>query len=444
MAQLDMERIKQEDAILKVMVTDLSGGFKEIISHTSRLPEICQTGMAYDGSSFAGINPIDNSDSVLMGVPETLVKIPQRLADSKKAEYMIICNIFTFNHQPHPNCARSQLIRLQKELGETWDQGKMFMGSEPEAYFISKEGGYTDDNVVGGNSNYFNPRDPRSKIVTEISNVLNEMGFEIERAHTEVGNEQFEVNWKFDRAERTADKIQYYKLFAHKVANQFGYDVTFLPKPYPNRNGSGMHCHVSVQNDSANLFYDSQSAHHKFSAKALQFLAGILSHSRPLTAITNPTEVSFARLVPGFEAPTLVAISLSNRSATCRVPMIADEEMQKKSIRAEFRFPDPLANPYLLAAGFIAAGLDGIEQGTPFPGFTNLNFYDITPEEIEAKQLVFLPRNLWEAYREYLNNESLARKFGSMHAAYGEILLGEIDDCQKYANVHSLAKHYLA
>ena len=107
MTQLDLERVKEEDAILKVMVTDLSGGFKEIISHTSRLTEICQTGMAYDGSSFSGINPIDDLDSILMGVPETLVKIPQRLADSEKAEYMIICNIVTFDHQPHPNCARS-------------------------------------------------------------------------------------------------------------------------------------------------------------------------------------------------------------------------------------------------------------------------------------------------------------------------------------------------
>lgn len=438
----DIQSIAKEDAILKVMVTDLAGGFKEIIAKTAVLPELCKTGMAYDGSSFSGINDINSSDSILIGDPASLVKVPMAIADTEKDEYMIICNIHdAMTHEPHQNCARSQLIRLQKELAESWNGGELYMGSEPEAYFIHAENGFSEGD---DNSNYFNPKDPRSFIITEIANTLDEMGFGLERAHTEVGAEQFEVNWQFDRAERTADKIQYYKLVAHKIARNYGYDVTFLPKPYPYRNGSGMHCHISVQNAKENLFYDAKSTEMNFSPKALQFVTGILKHSRALAAVANSTEVSYSRLVPGYEAPCIIAVGSCNRSAACRVPAIADDKLRKKAIRVEFRYPDPLANPYLLAAGFIAAGLDGVEKNIRFPGFTNENLYALDLKQVRRKRLKLLPRNLWEAYSEYSADRVLAKKFGPMHESYGDILLEEIDDCQKFANPLSLEKHYYA
>jgi len=437
----DLKKIASEDAILKIMVTDLAGGFKEIIAPSKVLPDLLKKGMAYDGSSFSGINAIDHSDSILLGVAETLVRVPDDIADTEKPEYMIICNILTTDGEPHPNCARSQLLRLQGELAEVWDGGNLFMGSEPESYFVHSEDGFSEGD---GNANYFNPKDPRSFIITEIASTLDEMGFEIERAHTEVGAEQFEVNWKFDRAERTADKIQYYKLVAHKIARKYGYDVTFLPKPYPNRNGSGMHCHLSVQNTKANLFFDAQSSEMNFSENALQFLTGILKNSRALAAVANSTEVSYSRLVPGFEAPCIIAIGSCNRTAACRVPAIADEKTRSKAIRAEFRYPDPLANPYLLAAGFVAAGLDGIEKKMKFGGFTTENLYHLTLPEIRQKGFELLPRNLWEAYGEYSANAMLAKKFGKMYDAYGEIVLEEIDECQRYANTQSVKKHYYA
>jgi glutamine synthetase len=441
MSNIDIHTLSQRDAILKVMVTDVTGNFKEIITHVRQLPAICTSGMAYDGSSFSGINTIDNSDAILIGVPKTLVKIPQDLADTEKEEYMIICNIYTTDHKPHPNCARNCLIALQNELSDVWDGGTLYMGSEPEAYFVDQQKGFSKDKE---NTNYFNPKDPRAFIITEITNVLEDMGFGIERAHTEVGAEQFEVNWRFDCAERTADKIQYYKLIAHKVARKYGYDVTFLPKPYPERNGSGMHCHISVQNEKENLFYDRTSEHMNFSKTALQFLSGILRHSRALSAIANSTEVSYSRLVPGFEAPCVIAIGACNRTAACRVPAIAEEKEREKGIRAEFRYPDPLANPYLLAAGFVAAGILGIEKNDPFPGFVSENLYALDMEKLRKKNLSLLPRNLWEAYTEYCADGELSKKLGDLSGAYADILLEEIDDCQKYANIRSVEKHYFA
>ena len=346
MTKFDVQKIAKEDAIVKAMVSDLAGGFKEIIFPSRVLPEILSPGIAYDGSSFAGINMINASDAILQGVEETLIQVPESITDTDKPEYWVICNINDTAGKPHANCARHKLIALQAELAKVWDGGQMMMGAEPEAFFIHMDKKENIGNADGGNSNYFNAKDPKAFIITEITNVLDEMGYEMERAHTEVGDDQFECNWRFDRAERTADKIQIFKLTTHKIAQQYGYDVTFLPKPYPTRNGSGMHCHISVQNDKGSLYYDAKAKDHKyFSAKARLFLAGILDNARAIAAIGNSTESSYARLVPGFEAPCIIAIGEHNRSAACRIPAIPDQKMMARALRTEFRFPDPLAIP---------------------------------------------------------------------------------------------------
>jgi len=442
MGEFSIEDAAQQDAILKALVTDLSGGLREIIFPISTLLELCSIGVAYDGSSFIGINNINSSDSILKGDPRTLVKVDESVADIDKTEFWIICDIIDTAGHPHSNCARSQLQHLQKELGKAWDGGQMMMGAEPEAFFVEKKEHL--GTVNGGNTNYFNPRDPKSFLIAEIARVMGNMGFEIERAHAEVGDEQFEINWRFDLAERTADRIQYFKLISHKVARNYGFDVTFLPKPYPTRNGSGMHCHLSVGNDTDNLFYDAGRKEFKnFSEKALQFLTGILSHSRSLAAIANPTEVSYSRLVPGFEAPCVVAMGACNRSALCRIPAVADEKLWEKAIRAEFRFPDPMTNPYLLAAGFIATGLDGLENKIAFNGFCDEDLYAMSLQELRARNFDLLPRTLWESFSNFEKNEVLRDRLGaSMHSSFGTILLDEIDACQPFANAESVRRHY--
>ncbi len=442
MGDFSIDDVMQQNAILKAMVTDLSGGLREIIFPVSVLSELCTSGMAYDGSSFVGINDISSSDSILRGDPSTLVRVDESIADIAVAEYWIICDIFDTDGEPHPNCARSTLKRLQSELSATWDGGQLMMGSEPEAFFVAKKEHVGTAN--GGNSNYFNPRDPKSFLIAEIARVLSTMGFEIERAHAEVGDEQFEINWRFDVAERTADRIQFFKLVSHKVARNHGFDVTFLPKPYPTRNGSGMHCHLSVANDDTNLFYDAGREEFKFfSPKSLQFLSGILAESRSLAAIANPTEVSYSRLVPGFEAPCVVAMGACNRSALCRIPAVADMKLWSKAIRAEMRYPDPMANPYLLVAGFIAAGLSGLERELAFLGFCDENLYDLSLSELCAQNFDLLPRTLWESFQNFESNEILRHKLGEgLHSSFAAILLDEIDVCQPYANSESVRRHY--
>ena len=442
MGEFSIEDVSKQDAILKALVTDLSGGLREIMFPISILPELCSMGVAYDGSSFIGINDISASDSILRGDRRTLVRVDESIADIEKTEYWIICDIIDTEGNPHPNCVRSQLQRLQSELAKNWEGGRLMVGAEPEAFFVDKKEKL--GTVNGGNSNYFNPRDPKSFLIAEIANVLSTMGFEIERAHAEVGEEQFEINWRFDTAERTADRIQYYKLIAHKVARNYGFDITFLPKPYPTRNGSGMHCHLSVENEKGNLFYDENRKEFKyFSEKSLQFLTGILSHSRSLAAIANPIEVSYSRLVPGFEAPCVIAMGSCNRSALCRIPAVADEKLWVKGIRAEFRFPDPMTNPYLLAAGFIASGLDGLLKKIAFCGFCEDNLYALGLCELRDRNFDLLPRTLWESFSEFEKNEILRDRLGaSMHASFSAILLDEIDSCQPFANAESVRRHY--
>ncbi len=442
MQNLVLEDVLREDAILKSMVTDLSGGLREIIFPISVLKELISTGIAYDGSSFQGINDISASDAILKGDVETLVRVDPSIQDIDKTEYWIMCDIYDVEGNPHPNCARSKLKKMQGDLAKMWEGGNLMMGSEPEAFFVENKENIGSAN--GGNSNYFNPKDPKSFLIAEIARVLTNMDFKIERAHAEVGDEQFEINWEFDRAERTADRIQLFKLISHKVARNYGFDVTFLPKPYPTRNGSGMHCHLSVGNGSQNLFFDENAKDKKyFSKKALQFLTGILKSSRSLAAMTNRSEVSYARLVPGYEAPCVIAIGSCNRTAACRIPAVSDPAVLKKAIRAEMRYPDPVANPYLVAIGFIAAGMIGLEEEVSFIGFTDENLYKLTPTEIWDKGFQFLPRNLWEAYLEFMNDKKLKAKLGDrLHSTYGDLVLEEIDACQMYANPESARRHY--
>jgi len=441
---LNIDTISQKDAIIKAMVSDLAWKLKEIIFPASALTELISTGMAYDGSSFKWINSINHSDSILIGVPESIVKCPEEVQDTEKEEYRIICNIHTTDKKSHPNCARGRLLSLQKELSTKRDNGILYTWAEPEAFFVDKQEDLWKN--LGGNTNYFNPRDPKSFVIAEIANYLEEMWFQVERAHAEVGDAQFEINRRFDKAERTADKIQIYKLLAHKVARQHGFDVTFLPKPFPSRNGSGMHFHLSVQNDSHNLFFDANKTENKnFSDKSLQFLQGILLHSRAIAAIGNCTESSYARLVPGFEAPCVIAAGEFNRSVSCRIPAIADPKALEKWIRTEIRFPDSLANPYLLSCAFIGAWLDGIVKNLTFSGFTDQNFYAMDLQSITKQGFELLPRNLWEAYQEFINNETFQKSLWTdICNSFSKIILEEIDSCQPYSNTESMRRHYFS
>ena len=210
----------------------------------------------------------------------------------------------------------------------------------------------------------------------EMVSTMVQMGLAMEKHHHEVAPSQHELGLKFGTLIGAADGMQIYKYVVHMVAHQYGKTATFMPKPVFGDNGSGMHTHQSIWKEGKPLFAGSGYA--DLSENALYYIGGIIKHARAINAFTNPTTNSYKRLVPGFEAPVLLAYSARNRSASCRIPY----SESPKGKRVEVRFPDATANPYLAFTAMLMAGLDGI-QNKIHPGDPmDKDLYDLPPEEL--------------------------------------------------------------
>ncbi|MEX0838771.1 MAG: type I glutamate--ammonia ligase, partial [Parvibaculum sp.] len=222
-----------------------------------------------------------------------------------------------------------------------------------------------------------NPIDSCQDLRGEMLTVMGEMGVTIEKHHHEVAAAQHELGIKFATLTTVADHLQIYKYVIHNVAHAFGKTATFMPKPVFGDNGSGMHCHQSIWKDGKPLFAGNKYA--DLSQECLWYIGGILKHAKALNAFTNPSTNSYKRLVPGYEAPVLLAYSARNRSASCRIPY----GTSPKAKRIEIRFPDPTANPYLAFAAMLMAGLDGIENKIDPGGPMDKDLYALPPEELK-------------------------------------------------------------
>jgi glutamine synthetase len=221
------------------------------------------------------------------------------------------------------------------------------------------------------------PVDSAVDLRAEMLTVMGDMGLDVEKHHHEVATNQHELGMKFGTMLTMADHMQIYKYVVQMVAHSYGKTATFMPKPIKGDNGSGMHCHQSIWKGGKPLFAGSGYA--DLSETALYYIGGIIKHAKAINAFTNPTTNSYKRLIPGFEAPVLLAYSARNRSASCRIPVASNP----KAKRVEVRFPDPLANPYLAFAAMLMAGVDGI-QNKIHPGDPmDKNLYDLPPEELK-------------------------------------------------------------
>jgi len=245
----------------------------------------------------------------------------------------------------------------------------------------------------------------------------------VEKHHHEVASAQHELGIKFGPMVQQADNMQIYKYVIHNVAQAYGKTACFMPKPVFGDNGSGMHCHQSIWKGSTPVFAGNKYA--DLSDTCLYYIGGILKHARTINAFTNPTTNSYKRLVPGYEAPVLLAYSVRNRSASCRIPVVTSP----KAKRVEVRFPDPAANPYLGFAAMLMAGLDGIQNKINPGEAVDKNLYDLPPEELSKIPTVC--GSLREALDHLDRNRDFLKKGGvfsdDMIDAYLELKMAEVE-----------------
>ncbi|ABR73546.1 type I glutamate--ammonia ligase [Actinobacillus succinogenes] len=362
-----------------------------------------EDGKMFDGSSVEGWKAINKADMLLMPIAETAVVDPF----AQIPTLSIRCSIYDPNTmQSYDRDPRSIAMRAEEYMRSTGIADHVFFGPEPEFFLFDdvrfstemnnvsfkiddiEAGWNTNRKYEDGNNAYrplvkggycaVAPNDTAHDIRSEMCLLMEEMGLVIEAHHHEVATAgQNEIATKFNSLTLKADETQIYKYIVQNVAAEHGKTACFMPKPFAGDNGSGMHCNMSLSKDDKNIFQGGKYA--GLSETALYYIGGIIKHAKALNAFTNPTTNSYKRLVPGFEAPVLLAYSASNRSASIRIPAVTSP----KAIRVEARFPDPAANPYLAFAALLMAGLDGVVNKIHPGDAMDKNLYDLPPEELK-------------------------------------------------------------
>ena len=398
-----LKRIKEEEIEwVDVRFTDPKGKWQHLTMCAGVIGEDeLNDGLMFDGSSIAGWKEINESDMILKPDLDAVYIDPF----SATPMMIICCDIVEpetgelYSRDPRSTAKRAEAYLKSTGIGDT-----IYIGPEAEFFMFddvrfdtnySSSYYHIDDIELPTNTGtkyesgnlghrprakggYFPvaPIDSAVDIRGEMVSTMLEMGLPCDKHHHEVAAAQHELGLTFGTLTQTADRMQVYKYVCHQVAQAYGKTVTFMPKPIKEDNGSGMHTHLSIWKGKEPLFAGDKYA--GLSDMCLFFIGGIIKHAKSLNAFTNPTTNSYKRLVPGYEAPVLLAYSARNRSASCRIPYGAGA----KAKRVEVRFPDAMANPYLCYAALFMAGMDGIENKIHPGEAMDKNLYDLPPEEL--------------------------------------------------------------
>ncbi len=360
-----------------------------------------EDGRMFDGSSIAGWKGINESDMVLLPDPDSAYVDPF----AEHATLVLVCDVLEpATMQAYTRCPRSAARRAEAFIKSSGIADVGFFGPEPEFFIFdsvrwqngmnaasfeieSEEAAWSSNKKFefgntghrpGVKGGYFPvaPVDSLGDIRSEMCKVLEEVGLTIEVHHHEVATAgQCEIGTRFNTLVKKADELMAMKYVIKNVAHRHGKTVTFMPKPIVGDNGSGMHVHQSLAKAGTNLF--SGDGYGGLSQMALWYIGGIFKHARAINAFTNSTTNSYKRLVPGYEAPVMLAYSARNRSASCRIPWVSNP----KARRIEIRFPDPVNSGYLTFAALLMAGLDGIRNKIDPGAPSDKDLYDLPPEE---------------------------------------------------------------
>jgi glutamine synthetase len=382
---------------LRLQFTDILGTGKNVEVPTSQFAKALDGEIMFDGSSIEGFTRIEESDMLLKPDFDTFCLFPAfSESDGKHGRVArLICDVTYPDGTPFEGDPRHVLKRQLEEVKKSGFDD-VFVGPEVEFFLFQRTQDGIATTITHDAAGYFDlaPVDRGEQARRDMVEALLHLGFEVEAAHHEVAPGQHEIDFRYASALKTADSVSTFKFVVKRVAMEHGLHACFMPKPIGGINGSGMHLHLSLFKAGNNAFFD-QKAEYQLSKTALYFIGGLLEHAPSLVAITNPLVNSYKRLVPGFEAPTTVAWSASNRSAMVRVPA-----RRNIGTRAEFRIPDPACNPYLALAVMIAAGLDGIRNKMEPPPPIQRNIYEMSVRDKRRHKVKQLPTTLREALDE--------------------------------------------
>ncbi|NUZ08168.1 type I glutamate--ammonia ligase [Piscinibacter koreensis] len=432
-----MNMVKENEVkFVDFRFTDTRGKEQHVTVPVSHFDEDKFTsGHAFDGSSIAGWKGIEASDMQLMPDPNTANIDPF----FEEPTLILTCDVVEpSDGKPYERDPRSLAKRAEAYMKASGLGDAAYFGPEPEFFVFdsvrwqvdmsgcfvkieSEEGSWnTGKDYEHGNSGYrptvkggyfpTPPIDSFQDMRSEMCLILESLGIPVEVHHHEVAQAQMEIGTRFSTLVERADWLQLQKYVIQNVANSYGKTATFMPKPIVGDNGSGMHVHQSVSKDGKNLFAGDGYA--GLSEFALFYIGGIIKHARALNAITNPGTNSYKRLVPGFEAPVKLAYSSRNRSASIRIPYVANP----RGRRIEARFPDPLANPYLAFSALLMAGLDGVENKIHPGEAATKDLYHLPPEE-DAK-IPTVCSSLDQALEALDNDRAFLTKGGVFTDAY--------------------------
>ena len=388
--------VKDNDVrFLRLAFTDINGTSKAVEVPTSQLDKVLTNDIRFDGSSIDGFVRLEESDMVLYPDFSTWAVLPW--GDEKGGKIgRLVCSVHKTNGEPFEGDPRNNLKRVLKEMKEMgFTDFDIGFEAEFHLFKLGEDGNWTTE--VPDHASYFDMTsdDAGARCRRDIVETLESIGFEVEAAHHEVGDGQQEIDFRFDDALTTADRVQTFKMVVREVARKHGLYATFMAKPVEGQAGNGMHTNMSLFKDGKNVFYDKDGEFH-LSDTALYFLNGILEHARAITAIGNPTVNSYKRLIPGFEAPVYISWASKNRSPLVRIP-----DAEEINTRLEMRSADPTANPYHLLAACLTAGLNGIKEAKkPMAPITS-NVFEMSEEERAKRGIKPLPSTLHNAVKAF-------------------------------------------
>lgn len=400
-----IQMVEEEDVeFIRLQFTDLFGTIKNVAITASQLEKALDNKCKFDVSSIEGFVKIEGGDMYLHPQLDTFTIFPWRPQQGKVAR--LICDIYNADGTPFEGSSR---YILEKAVKKAADMGyTLEAGPECEFFLFNTDDEGNPTTSSPERAGYFDvgPVDLGENARRDMVLCLEDMGFEIESSHHEVSPAQHEIDFKSDEAMKTADNIVTFKFAVKSIAKRHGLHASFMPKPKMGVDGSGMHLNMILKKDGKDVFAD-ENDKYGLSKLGYNFIAGLLSHIKAISAISNPLVNSYKRLIPGYEAPIILGWTTENKSPIIRVVSGRDEDLA-----IELRNPDPAANPYLLLATCLYAGLEGIEKNLmpTEPILESVSEYSV----VEAEKLGFdhLPTNLMHAIKELKQDELMKDVLG--------------------------------